>query len=94
MSIYLTAIVKSKPESNTALKLVLLNMVNLSRTEAACIRYELYENVLESTFIFQEEWADQEGLDMHNEQAYILDFVSKSNDLTTEILIYKTEKLV
>lgn len=93
MSIYLTAIVKSKPEKRAELKLFLLNMVSLSRAETACIQYDLHENVSENIFVFQEEWANQQGLDAHNRQAYILDFVNKSNDLTTEIIIYKTEKL-
>ncbi|RDC56982.1 antibiotic biosynthesis monooxygenase [Pedobacter chinensis] len=94
MSIYLTAIVKSKIEKKAALKAVLLNMVSHSRKERACIQYDLHEAEGDDLFIFHEEWLDQNGLDEHNQQSYILDFVRTSAELTEEIIIYKTEKLV
>jgi quinol monooxygenase YgiN len=93
MSIYLTAIVKSKKETITALRTVLLDMVANSRREEACIQYDLHESVSDHTFIFQEEWKDQASLDLHNQQAYILAFAEQSAALTDDIVIYKTEKL-
>lgn len=93
MSIYLTAIVKSKKETVDELRAMLLDMVANSRTEEACIQYDLHEAGDTSTFIFQEEWKDQEGLDLHNKQPYLLGFVAQASRLTDEIVIYKTEKL-
>ncbi|KQM75153.1 hypothetical protein ASE74_04050 [Pedobacter sp. Leaf216] len=93
MSIYLTAIVKSKETTTAALKAVLLDMVANSRKEEACIQYDLHESVSDRTFIFQEEWKDQLGLDAHNKQPYILSFVEQAATLTDDIIIYKTEKL-
>jgi len=43
MSIYLTVIVKSKPEKKEELRTLLLNMVYQSRKEGACIQYDLHE---------------------------------------------------
>ncbi|WP_316843501.1 putative quinol monooxygenase [Pedobacter psychrodurus] len=93
MSIYLTAIVKSKKETITALRAVLLDMVENSRKEEACIQYDLHESASNRTFIFQEEWKDQPSLDVHNKQPYILAFVEQAATLTEDIVIYKTEKL-
>ncbi|MBO9676247.1 MAG: antibiotic biosynthesis monooxygenase [Sphingobacteriaceae bacterium] len=93
MSIYLTAIVKSKQETTAELRTMLLDMVANSRKEEACIQYDLHESAGDHTFIFQEEWKDQEGLDLHNAQPYILAFVAQAAKLTEDIIIYKTEKL-
>ncbi|MFD2285263.1 antibiotic biosynthesis monooxygenase [Pedobacter petrophilus] len=93
MSIYLTAILKSKPEKKEELRTLLLNMVSQSRKEEACIQYDLNEVTDQDIFIFQEEWADESGLDLHNKQEYLLDFVAKSSQLTTEIVIHKTAKI-
>ena len=93
MSIYLTAIVKSKQETTVALRTMLLDMVVNSRKEEACIQYDLHESAGDHTFIFQEEWKDQAGLDLHNKQPYILAFVAQADQLTDGIVIYKTEKL-
>jgi len=93
MSIYLTAIVKSKVETTATLRTVLLDMVANSRKEEACIQYDLHESAADHTFIFQEEWKDQPGLDLHNQQSYILAFVEQAGALTDDVVIYKTEKL-
>jgi len=93
MSIYLTAIVKSKKETTAALRTMLLDMVVNSRKEEACIQYDLHEAAEGNTFIFQEEWKDHAGLDLHDQQPYILAFVAQADTLTDGVVIYKTEKL-
>lgn len=93
MSIYLTAIIKSKPDTVDQLRTILLDMVSNSRKEEACIQYDLHESAADLTFVFQEEWKDQAGLDQHDQQAYILTFVAQAPTLTDEIVIYKTSKL-
>ncbi len=93
MSIYLTAIVKSKAETVAELRTMLQDMVANSRTEEACIQYDLHEAGDTNTFIFHEEWQDQAGLELHNKQPYLLDFVAHADRLTDDIVIYKTEKL-
>jgi quinol monooxygenase YgiN len=93
MSIYLTAIIKSKPETKEELSKILLNMVVQSRKEIACVQYDLHEDTSRNLFIFHEEWADETGLDFHNQQEYLLDFVAKSSELTTDIVIHQTNKI-
>lgn len=93
MSIYLTAIVKSKTDKTAELKDILLNMVSNSRLEEDCIQYDLHESLIENTFIFHEEWADQSSLDAHNQKSYIQSFVKISSELTDSVFIYKTAKI-
>lgn len=93
MSIYLTAIVKSKQETVAELRKILLDMVAHSRREEACFQYDLHESANDHTFISNEEWKDQAGLDLHNKQPYLLDFVTHATRLTDEIVVYKTEKI-
>lgn len=95
MNINLTAIVKSKPEHTEEVKAYLLNMVDNSKKEEACLQYDLHQNNEEPTiFVFHEIWKDKEGLEAHNSQPYIQDFVKASEGLLEEnVLIYKTQKI-
>jgi quinol monooxygenase YgiN len=94
MQINLTVIVKSKPESIETMKSLLQDLVRNSRKEAACIQYDLHQNLEKpNIFIFHEVWQDKEGLDNHNLQAYIKSFLENSKSLFQEpTLIYNTTK--
>ncbi len=95
MNIYLTAIIKSKPEFVQEVKAVLENMVVHTRKESACLQYDLHQSIEnENIFVFYEIWKNQFGLDNHNAQPYIEEF----RQLVTEKLagfpeIYLTQKV-
>lgn len=93
MPIYLTAILKSKPEHIATLKAMLQDMVVNAKQEKACIQYDLHEATnAEGVFIFQEIWESKEGLAAHNEQPYIKNFGAKAPGLLQEPAgIYLTE---
>ncbi|WET66838.1 putative quinol monooxygenase [Sphingobacterium sp.] len=75
MKVYLTAILKAVPAHREEVLALLLEMVEASRKEAACIQYDLHQvNNDENQFIFYEIWEDQAGLDAHNQQPYIVAF--------------------
>jgi quinol monooxygenase YgiN len=95
MPINLTVIIKSKPESVEILKSILLDIVQNSTKEAACIQYDLHQSYDEpNIFIFHEIWENQNGLDNHNQQPYIQSFFENSKPLLLETpILYKTEKL-
>ena len=95
MPINLTVIIKSKPESRETLKSLLLDLVQNSKKETACLQYDLHQSNGESnTFIFHEIWENQNGLDNHNQQSYIQSFFENSKLLLQEIpILYKTNKL-
>lgn len=87
--ISITAIIKSKPENLEEVKNMIHHLVNETRKEAACVRYDLHTT--ENVFIIWEEWKDQPGLDIHNNQTYLQDFIKKSQNLVASpIQVFKT----
>ena len=87
--ISITAIIKSKKENTEQVRNMVHHLVTETRKEAACIRYDLHTT--ENVFIIWEEWKDQPGLDIHNNQPYLLDFVNQTEDLlASPIQVYKT----
>jgi quinol monooxygenase YgiN len=95
MPINLTVILKSKPESKEILKSLLLELVQNSTKETACLQYDLHQSVEESTtFIFHEVWENEAGLKLHNEQSYLISFFENVKPLLLEApIVYRTEKL-
>ncbi|WP_183563500.1 putative quinol monooxygenase [Mucilaginibacter sp. SP1R1] len=93
MSIYLTAIIKSKPGQAEALKSHLLELVSHSTKETACLQYDLHQVQDDpDMFIFHEEWSDAAGLELHNTQPHIQKFINNTADLRNgDVIIYKTE---
>ncbi|HJS00902.1 MAG TPA: putative quinol monooxygenase [Flavobacterium sp.] len=91
--ISITAILKSKKENTEEVKEMVHNLVSNTRKEAACVRYDLHYS--ENVFIIWEEWTDQDGLDIHNSQSYLKDFiVASENLLASPIQIYKTTQVL
>ena len=95
MKIYLTAIIKSKPDFLSEIKSTLENMVVHSRQEMACLQYDLYQSIEdENIFTFYEIWENQESLTQHNEQPYIKAFENLAKEKLQETpLIYVTQKI-
>ncbi|MBB4802043.1 quinol monooxygenase YgiN [Flavobacterium nitrogenifigens] len=91
--ISITAILKSKPEHIIEVKNMLTHLVTETRKEDACIRYDLHTS--ENVFILWEEWKDQPGLDLHNNQSYLQEFIKKTESLvSTPIQVYKTKQIL
>ncbi|WP_166923683.1 putative quinol monooxygenase [Flavobacterium poyangense] len=91
--ISITAIIKSNKEHIAEIQNMISHLVNETRKEAACIRYDLHTTA--NVFIIWEEWQDQTGLDLHNNQSYLLDFISKSEPfLSAPVQVYKTTQLL
>jgi quinol monooxygenase YgiN len=87
--ISITAIIKSKQENIEQVRNMIHHLVTETRKETACVRYDLHTT--ENVFIIWEEWKDQPGLDIHNNQPYLVDFVKQSESLVASpILVYKT----
>jgi len=95
MSIYLTALIRSTDGNSALLKSYLLELVQHSTQEQACLQYDLHQSSEdENLFIFQEEWASQQDLDIHNAQPYLKTFKEKSaRILEGDIVVYKTLKI-
>jgi quinol monooxygenase YgiN len=91
--ISITATIKSKKENIQQLQDLLIHLVRETRKEAACVRYDLHHS--ENVFIIWEEWKDQDGLDLHNNQSHLQDFITKSESfVSAPIQVYKTTQLL
>ncbi|MDR6760046.1 quinol monooxygenase YgiN [Flavobacterium sp. 2755] len=91
--ISITAIIKSKQENIEEVKTLIQNLVTQTRKEEACVRYDLHTT--DNVFIIWEEWKDQAGLDIHNNQPHLQDFITKSEALTSApIQVYKTIQIL
>ena len=95
MRIYLTAIIKAKPEYRNEVVAILQNMVTETKKEDACIQYDLHQGTEdENLFVFYEIWKNKEGLDAHNQQPYILEFGHLAQERLQEApQIYLTTKI-
>nr|WP_315175292.1 putative quinol monooxygenase [uncultured Flavobacterium sp.] len=95
MKINLIAILKSKSENIEELRHILLDMVNQSKSETACVQYELHQDKNDkSLFIFHEVWENKIGFELHNQQNYIQAFFQNSKSLLQEEpLLYFTNRL-
>ncbi|GAA3777780.1 putative quinol monooxygenase [Flavobacterium ginsengiterrae] len=91
--ISITAILKSKPENLIEVQNMLTHLVTETRKEPACIRYDLHTS--DNVFILWEEWKDQVGLDLHNNQSYLKEFIQKTENLVSSpIQVYKTAQIL
>ncbi|MCE7054696.1 antibiotic biosynthesis monooxygenase [Algoriphagus sp. AGSA1] len=95
MKVYLTAIIKSKPEHTEEVAQVLGDLVIQSRKETACIQYDLHQSIEDKNiFVFYEIWKNQQGLDLHNEQLYIREFGKLADEkLAEKPTVYLTQKI-
>lgn len=95
MKIYLTAIIRSKPEFLQEVSKVLQNMVVQTRKEPASLQYDLHQSTEdENVFVFYEIWADQAGLDLHNSQPYLQEFQKMASEKLVSLPeVYLSKKL-
>lgn len=89
MSIYLTAIVRTKPQYHQEIKRMLYGLPEFSRKEKACIAYDVHQSLDdENVFILNEEWESLQGLDLHNQQSYSKAFFASFDKLEENPTIY------
>jgi quinol monooxygenase YgiN len=95
MRINLTVIIKSKSEHREELKSILETLVINSKKEAACIQYDLHQNIEDlNVFILHEVWKNKEGLDLHNKESYSLKFNQTAEFLLQQkAIIYSTSRI-
>lgn len=63
----------AKPEKVEELKAMLLGLIEPTRKEAGCVRYELHVNNADpNEFTFIEEWESDAALDVHLQSPHLL----------------------
>ena len=71
-TLHLVARIVAKPEKAEEVRELLLGLVEPTRKEAGCIRYDLHQDRQRPTeFVFLEEWTDEAALDEHLQMPYI-----------------------
>jgi len=95
MNVNLTAIIKSHPGKEDALKQILFELVKGSRTEEACLQYDLHQAADEpNVFIFHEIWRSADELEAHGQTPHIAKFVADSESMLLEpVKVYITNKI-
>lgn len=89
MRIFLTAIIKVKPEFQKEMDTFLRSLPAQSIQEEACVAYDVHQSIDdENLYIFNEEWKSQEGLDSHNKQPYSQEFFASFDKLQEDPTIY------
>ncbi|HKO78523.1 MAG TPA: putative quinol monooxygenase [Flavobacterium sp.] len=95
MEINLTVIIKSKSDHREELKAILIDLTKNSKKEAACLQYDLHQNMQDpNVFILHEVWKNNEGLDLHKEQSHFLKFNEASElFLEEKITVFETLRI-
>lgn len=66
MTVHVVARLTARPETVTDVQNLLLRLLEPTRQEPGCLRYELLHNAADPTdFTFVEEWADETALEAH-----------------------------
>ncbi|PSF34573.1 antibiotic biosynthesis monooxygenase [Aphanothece hegewaldii CCALA 016] len=96
MTIRVLAKVITFPDKLEETKALLMSLIEATRQENGCLRYELWQNQEKPTeFSFVEEWADQAALDAHFQTPHFLDALQKTEKLlmsSPEIVLYQLIK--
>jgi len=81
-TVRVVARIVASPEKVEAVKAVLLELIEPSRQDQGCIKYELLQNQSEPTdFTFVEEWTSDDALDAHLATAHMEEADAKLNGL-------------
>jgi quinol monooxygenase YgiN len=67
MTVHVIARLTARPDTVAELHTLLLSLIEPTRQEVGCLRYELLQNAADPTdFTFVEEWVDAAALDAHS----------------------------
>jgi quinol monooxygenase YgiN len=76
--------ITARPERVDDVRALLSELIEPTRKEAGCIRYELLQNKSDPTdFTFVEEWENDDALDAHAASEHIKQVASRLTDLIT-----------
>jgi quinol monooxygenase YgiN len=83
--IVLVARLKVKNEMVEEAKLAALALVEISRSEAGCINYDIHQAIDDETvFVWHETWASKQALDEHFAMPYFVEFFATVDKVAAE----------
>ncbi|WP_416730686.1 putative quinol monooxygenase [Fictibacillus sp. JL2B1089] len=90
MTITINAILKAKPGKEESLREELIKVVQASRQEEGCISYTLHESTENpETFVFYENWRDEDALSRHIESDHYKDYRTNIETLVHKREVYR-----
>jgi len=85
MPIHILARHRAKPDAVDEVRKILLSLIEPSRAEAGCLKYELLQNADDPTdFTFVETFANDEALKAHAAAPYIAGLAAKLEGLVAQ----------
>ena len=94
MSVYVVATIKALPEAAEALKAEMLELIPKTIQESGCIQYFLHQdNTDPNTFIFYEQWSDDEALQKHLASPHLQAFLKSTQGRTADFAVNKLTRL-
>lgn len=86
------ATIQAKVEHVTKVREQLLTLIEPSRADEGCIRYELAEGE-GGSFVFTEQWTSKQALDDHLAQPHVQDVLGVFGELVDEVEVKELEHL-
>jgi quinol monooxygenase YgiN len=84
-SLIVVAQLKAKPGREEELRKVALALVEPTRREEGCIRYELHlSDVDAAQVLFYEVWTSRAALDAHMKTAHFAEFLKNTREIVAE----------
>ena len=84
------ALIKFKAEQVSEILYSLKVLVEESRKEKGCIKYNLIEDIdTEGHFIMRETWEIQDALDENNQTRHFINFIDLVKEKNAEVIVYK-----
>ena len=81
-TVRVVARIVAQPDKVQELKALLLRIVEPTRAEEGCIRYELHQSETDpADFVFLEEWSSSAAIAAHMQTPHILDALGKAATL-------------
>ena len=94
MTLIVVATIDAQPQHIDAVRAALEAVVLPSRTESACLRYELHvDNKIPTRFIMLEEWTDEAALTAHYATPHFHALVAATEGKVVKIDVAELSKL-
>ena len=86
-TLHVVARVSAKPDAAAQVAAILSKLIEPSRQEAGCVRYELFQNQSNpAELVFVEEWADEAALNTHLASAHLQSALNEAKPFLSKII--------
>jgi len=91
----IVAIFSIKPEFNTEFQAEFKKIVEESRKEQGCVRYDLNQDKKDPyTYVFIEAWQSQQAIDKHNIEPHYKNFAQFSEGKVVKKIVHVMKQVI